>query len=138
MATSRDDSVVPQDPSSRHATGRELDPLTPPPLDGTPPVVAPDPEPPLAPEHAPEQPFHRTRTSGAWVAVVVAAILLIFLLVFVLQNLDGATVQFLGIEATMPLGVALLFAAVIGALLVALVGGARIVQLRRQAKRALH
>jgi uncharacterized integral membrane protein len=102
-------------------------------------VVAPDPEPPVLPEqHEPERPFHRTRTSGAWVAVVVAAVLLIFLLVFVLQNLDGATVQFLGIEATLPLGVALLFSAVAGALLVALVGGARILQLRRQAKRALH
>jgi uncharacterized integral membrane protein len=60
---------------------------------------------------------------------------LIFLLVFILQNGGNATIYFLWGEASLPLGVALLFAAIGGAVLVAVVGAARILQLRRQAKR---
>ncbi|WP_407936521.1 LapA family protein [Lentzea tibetensis] len=78
-----------------------------------------------------------TRISGTWVAVLVAIVLLIFLLVFILQNLGTATVHFLWVEATLPLGVALLFGMIGGALTVALVGAARIMQLRRQARREL-
>jgi uncharacterized integral membrane protein len=77
----------------------------------------------------------RTRISGTWVAIVVAIFVLIFLLVFILQNLTNVTVAFLGLEGTLPLGVALLFAAIAGALLVALVGAARILQLRRRVRR---
>jgi uncharacterized integral membrane protein len=77
----------------------------------------------------------RTRISGTWVAVVVAAVVLLFLLIFILQNLATVTVHLLGTAGSLPLGVALLFAAIAGALLIALVGTARILQLRRQAKR---
>lgn len=80
----------------------------------------------------------RTRTSGTWVAVIIATLVLIILLVFILQNLDSITVAFLGFEGTLPLGVALLFAAIAGALLVALAGAARILQLRRRVHRTLH
>jgi uncharacterized integral membrane protein len=78
-----------------------------------------------------------TRISGTWVAVLASIVVLIVLLVFILQNLTDATIRFLGLEGTLPLGVALLFAAIAGAVLVALVGAARIMQLRRQAKRGL-
>ncbi|MFE9747660.1 lipopolysaccharide assembly LapA domain-containing protein [Saccharothrix saharensis] len=78
-----------------------------------------------------------TRISGTWVAVLASIVVLIVLLVFILQNLTDATIHFLGAEGTLPLGVALLFAAIAGAILVALVGAARIMQLRRQAKRGL-
>lgn len=77
----------------------------------------------------------RSRISGTWVAVIVATVVLIFLLVFILQNLDNVTVSFLGLSGTLPLGVAMLFGAVAGALLVALVGMARILQLRRRVRR---
>ncbi|HEX7307193.1 LapA family protein [Lentzea sp.] len=76
-----------------------------------------------------------TRISGTWVAVLVAIVVLIFLLVFILQNLGSTTIHFLWGEFSLPLGVALLFGAIGGALLVAVVGAARILQLRRQAKR---
>ncbi|WP_433271896.1 lipopolysaccharide assembly protein LapA domain-containing protein [Actinosynnema sp. CS-041913] len=79
-----------------------------------------------------------TRISGTWVAVLASIVVLIILLVFILQNLTDATINFLGISSTLPLGVALLFAAIGGAVTVALVGAARILQLRRQAKRGLH
>ncbi|SEP26290.1 LapA family protein [Amycolatopsis saalfeldensis] len=77
----------------------------------------------------------RTRVSGTWIAVIVAIVVLAFLLVFILQNLDTATVHFLGAQGSMPLAVAMLFAAIAGAALVALIGGARILQLRKQARR---
>jgi uncharacterized integral membrane protein len=80
----------------------------------------------------------RTRISGTWVAVVVAAIVLIFLLIFILQNQATATVRFLGFSGSLPLGVAMLFATIAGALLVALIGTARILQLRRRVRRIDH
>ena len=45
------------------------------------------------------------------------------------------SVFFLGAAGTLPLGVAMLFAAIAGALLVALIGSARILQLRHTARR---
>ena len=77
----------------------------------------------------------RTRIGGIWVAVIVAAWVLVFLLIFVLQNPDRVNVFFLGAAGTLPLGVAMLFAAVAGALVVALIGSARIIQLRRTTRR---
>ncbi|GAB3502741.1 lipopolysaccharide assembly protein LapA domain-containing protein [Amycolatopsis cihanbeyliensis] len=78
----------------------------------------------------------RTRIGAAWVTAIVGALVLILLLIFILQNQDGVTVTFLGISGSLPLGVALLLAAVAGALLVALLGAARILQLRRRFRRA--
>ena len=77
-----------------------------------------------------------TRISGTWVAVITAMVVLAFLLVFILQNLDEVTVRFLGMSSSLPLGIALLFATIGGAALVALIGGARILQLRRHARRS--
>nr|WP_083467269.1 lipopolysaccharide assembly protein LapA domain-containing protein [Kibdelosporangium sp. MJ126-NF4]CEL22563.1 POSSIBLE CONSERVED MEMBRANE PROTEIN [Kibdelosporangium sp. MJ126-NF4]CTQ89419.1 POSSIBLE CONSERVED MEMBRANE PROTEIN [Kibdelosporangium sp. MJ126-NF4] len=77
-----------------------------------------------------------TRTSGTWIAIIIATIVLVFLLIFILANLTPVTVSFLGMSGELPLGVALLFAAISGALLVALVGAARILQLRRRVRRA--
>jgi uncharacterized integral membrane protein len=93
-------------------------------------------EPPTPAPGASSSPIKRSRISGTWIAIIVAAILLIFLLIFILANLTTVTVSFLGMDGNLPLGVALLFAAVGGALLVALVGGARIVQIRRRVRKA--
>ncbi|MEV0329401.1 lipopolysaccharide assembly protein LapA domain-containing protein [Micromonospora echinospora] len=72
----------------------------------------------------------RSRLGGLWVATVLFALVFLLLLVFVLQNGQRASVSFLGAHGHLPLGVALLLAAVFGILLVALPGTARIVQLR--------
>lgn len=71
-----------------------------------------------------------SRIGGVWVAFVVAAVVLLFLLIFILQNGQRAEVSFLGANGSLPVGVALLLAAVFGVLVVALPATARIVQLR--------
>ena len=81
-------------------------------------------------------PIKRTRVSGTWVAVIIALVVLVFLLIFILQNLATATVNFLGMSGSLPLAVAMLFSAIAGAVLVALIGAARILQLRKATKRA--
>jgi uncharacterized integral membrane protein len=75
-----------------------------------------------------------TRIGGAWVGLIVGAVLLVFLLIFVLQNLGPARVYFLGWQAELPLGIWLLFAAIAGVLLLAIPGFARMLQWRRAAK----
>ena len=94
--------------------------------------AAADSAPPAAPERAK---LARTRIGGIWVAVVIAALVLVFLLIFILQNPTRVSVFFLGAAGSLPLGVAMLFAAIAGALLVALIGSARILQLRHTARR---
>jgi len=88
-----------------------------------------------APAHTSPARVRPTRISGTWVAVVAGLVVLTLLLVFILQNLDTATVRFFGMEGSLPLAIAMLFSALGGAALVALIGGARILQLRKQARR---
>jgi uncharacterized integral membrane protein len=121
------------------ATSSDETPKTPitEPIPATPPAAAPPATTPPAstpPAGAPRK-TRPTRISGTWIAVLVAIVVLIFLLVFILQNGGNTTIYFLWVQASLPLGVALLFAAICGAVLVAVVGAARILQLRRQAKR---
>jgi putative membrane protein len=59
---------------------------------------------------------------------------LIVLLVFILENTQSVKISYLGASGHVALGVALLLAAVGGALLVGLLGAARIAQVRRHAK----
>jgi uncharacterized integral membrane protein len=76
----------------------------------------------------------RTRFNDAWIAVIVAAAGLVFLLIFILQNLTSASVHFLGTNGTLPTGVAILLAAVGGRCCSPC--SARILQLRPQAGHA--
>jgi uncharacterized integral membrane protein len=76
-----------------------------------------------------------TRASAIWVATGAALVLLILLIVFMLQNSAKATLHFLGLSGTVPLGLALLIAAVGGGVLVAIAGIARVTQLRRVVRR---
>ena len=89
----------------------------------------------VAPTTSVSRPRH-SRTGAAWVAVVIAAIVLIFFLIFILQNSEPVEVQYLGWQGTLSLGVAMMFAALAGALTVGLLGTVRILQLRARAKRA--
>jgi uncharacterized integral membrane protein len=78
-----------------------------------------------------------TRAGALWTALIVGFVVLILLLVFILQNGDPATIHMFGWAADLPQGVALLMAAIAGGLLTFLVGTARILQLRRAAKKNL-
>jgi uncharacterized integral membrane protein len=77
----------------------------------------------------------RTRAGGVWVALALSAIVLLLLLVFILENQQNVSVAYFGAHAQLPLGVALLLAAVGGALLAVIAGTARIMQLRAHARR---
>ncbi|MBG0740405.1 DUF1049 domain-containing protein [Paeniglutamicibacter antarcticus] len=77
----------------------------------------------------------RTRAAAVWVAVAVSLVVLVLLIIFFIQNQDQVLVRFLGMEGSLALGIALFIAAVGGGILVALAGGARIVQLRVQSRR---
>jgi lipopolysaccharide assembly protein A len=77
----------------------------------------------------------RSRTGGLWIGMILSAVVLVFLLIFVVQNTAPALINFLGWTGSLPTGVALLFAAVAGVLLVAIPGSLRILQLRRAARR---
>jgi uncharacterized integral membrane protein len=83
------------------------------------------------------QPIHgRTRVSAAFVAVVAAVVVLALLLVFILENTETVKISYFGAGGHMAVGVALLLAAIGGALLVGILGMARIVQLRVRVSRA--
>ncbi|MBB4853779.1 putative integral membrane protein [Mycobacteroides chelonae] len=84
-----------------------------------------------------ENAVKRTRAAATWTGVILGLLILILLLVFILQNLTDTTTHFLSWEIQMPLGITVLFAAITGAALTALVGGVRIIQLRRAAKKNL-
>jgi uncharacterized integral membrane protein len=97
------------------------------------------------PANAPESPRRATRpgssappttkTGVAFGSLMAGAVVLILLLVFILENTQSVKVSFFGASGHLPLGVALLLAAIGGALLVGIVGAARIVQLRRHVRR---
>src|SRR3982074_2969752 len=76
------------------------------------------------------------RLSGAWAAVVVGIVILVVILVFILQNLQNVEVHLLFLQGQLPLAVALLFAMVLGAVVVLAFGAGRILQLRLVARQA--
>jgi len=90
-------------------------------------------------EIPPGEPYpgeRRSRLSGAWTALVVGVAALLVILVFILQNLQSVELHFLAFHGQLPLAIALLFAAILGAIIVLAFGGGRILQLRLVARRA--
>jgi uncharacterized integral membrane protein len=84
----------------------------------------------MAPRH--------TRVSAAWTAVAIAVLLGVALIAFIVQNTQKVQIKFFGASGHIPLVVALLAAAIIGALIVLVVGISRIIQLRLSARRRLN
>lgn len=76
-----------------------------------------------------------TNTGRVWVAIGVATVLLILLIIFIAENSRSVTISFLGAGGHISLALALLIAAVVGALVTLLAGSARILQLRLQVRR---
>ena len=94
----------------------------------TPPTGAPAP---------PESAVHFTKAAAMWLSLALGFLILIVLLIFIAQNTESAEFAVLGWHWSLPLGVAILFAAVAGGLLTVAVGAVRIFQLRRAAKKNL-
>jgi uncharacterized integral membrane protein len=88
-------------------------------------------QPPQLPQHV----VKRTRMGGLWLASGSFAVVLLLLLIFILENSKSVDVAYFGAHGHVPLGVALLLAAVLGILMVVIPGTARIVQLRLTARR---
>lgn len=100
------------------------------------PVMSDVEEPPEAPPPAPriEEPRGRPKTAQA----VTVALLVVTLVtaIFVLQNTDDASINFLIWSTTIPLASALLLAVALGGLLGFLVAYVRLVQFRHALRRA--
>lgn len=110
-------------------------PASPDPLPGEVPPPKPLGTPP--PLDRPESAVKFTRAAALWSALISGFVILIVLLVFIMQNTDSTTINFFAWEWNLPVGVAILLAAVCGGLLAVAIGTARMVQLRRAAKKNL-
>jgi uncharacterized integral membrane protein len=97
---------------------------------GAAPQPAPAPAQPAATARPPRRGPLRSRISAAYTALIAGAIALIVVLVFIIENAHTVTISFFGADLRVSLAVALLLAAVAGALIMAAVGTARIAQLR--------
>ena len=84
---------------------------------------------------APRRRRMHTRISGVRTGLIGGAALLVVMLIFIIQNAHPVNISFLGAHLRLSLAVALLLAAVAGALLMAAAGTARITQLRRIMRR---
>lgn len=78
-----------------------------------------------------------TRAAALWTSLIFGFLILIVLLIFITQNTESTSFAFLTWHWSLPLGVAILLAAVCGGLITALVSAARMFQLRRAAKKNL-
>ncbi len=100
---------------------------------------------PRTPERAPRPPVgtdpkldeHQRQgiTGGTWIALILGALILIMLLIFILQNNVPADFAYLGWTFQLPLGVAMLFAAIAGVLVMALFGSVRLIKQGHRVRR---
>ena len=91
--------------------------------------------PPAPPPQAPPSGRGHTRISGMRTGLIAGFAALIVVVIFIIQNPHAVNISFLGVHLVLPLAVALLLAAVAGALVMVAAGTARITQLRRMMRR---
>ena len=77
-----------------------------------------------------------TRAGALWTSLIFGFLILIVLLIFITQNTETSSFTFFNLHWSLPLGVAMLLAAIGGGLITVTVGTARILQLRRAAKKS--
>jgi lipopolysaccharide assembly protein A len=112
------------EPAAPHATTSTLPP---PSANGSAPLPPP-------PSPVPRPQLH-TRISGMRAGLIAGFAALIVVVIFIIQNAHAVNISFLGVHLVLPVAVALLLAAIAGALLMAAAGTARITQLRRIIRR---
>ena len=76
-----------------------------------------------------------SRIGTARTALIAGALVLVIVLIFIIENANAVTITFFGAHLRISLAVALLLAAIAGALIMAAVGTARITQLRMTVRR---
>ncbi|MEU7629038.1 lipopolysaccharide assembly protein LapA domain-containing protein [Nocardia sp. NPDC049220] len=91
--------------------------------------------PPVTPSASSAPKSLSSRTGYTWTGLIAGALILVILLIFILQNLATVEVSLFFWHFSLPLGVAVLLSVIGGALVMASVGGVRILQLRRVAKK---
>ena len=94
-----------------------------------------EPTPTPAPTPAPRRGLLGSRIGAAWTALIAGALVLIVVLIFIIENAHTVTITFFGAHGRISLAVALLLAAIAGALIMAVAGTARITQLRMSMRR---
>ena len=77
-----------------------------------------------------------SRIGTARTAMIAGALVLIVVLVFIIENAHAVTITYFGAHLRVSLAVALLIAAIAGALIMAAAGTARITQLRLSLRRS--
>lgn len=95
-----------------------------------------DSPPPAAPSPDPAPARSTTRAADAWFATGAVLVILVLLLILILQNQETVEVSYLWFSGSLPLGSALLIAALAGGSVVMLIGIVRLTQLRISIKRA--
>ena len=74
-------------------------------------------------------------SAGMWFSLILGAVIVVLLLIFILQNNVPAQFQYFGWQFQLPLGVAMLFAAIGGILVAGIIGSVRIFVLGRKLKK---
>lgn len=74
-------------------------------------------------------------SGGVWVSLILGAVITVLLLVFIIQNNTASQFQYFGWNFSLPLGVAMLLAAIAGVLVAGIVGSVRIFILSRRLKK---
>ena len=80
----------------------------------------------------PAEKTRRSRVGAVWVGICIAAVVLIALIIFILQNTQRVQVTFLSMQGTVPLAIALLIAGIGVGIVALVIGTIRISQLRRR------
>lgn len=74
-------------------------------------------------------------SAGMWVSLIIGAVIVVLLLIFILQNNVPAEFKYFGWQFQLPLGVAMLFAAIGGIFIAGIIGSVRIFVLNRKIKK---
>lgn len=77
----------------------------------------------------------RSRIAEVYTGLIAGAVLLVLVLIFIIENAHAVTITYFGAHLRLSLAVALLLAAIGGALVMAAAGTARITQLRLSMRR---
>ena len=88
------------------------------------------------PTTTPDPTSRRSQLRGLWIALALSALVLVLLLIFILENGQHVDIAYFGAHGHLPLGVALLFAAVFGNLVVLIPWAGRAMRLRAASRRS--